>query len=62
MKLRLWPWSRKIIERGLENRIFYPGLQCGGFGTPIKYARNFVIYEVTNHWTGSVTIEKEFID
>lgn len=65
MKLRIWPWSKKVIERGREPK--FPKCNPGHYVTftstdPNLYTRQFVIYEVTNHWTGSVTIEKEFID
>lgn len=59
--MKLWPWTRKVIERGKEmwkQRTMIYGYQVGD---PREYARDFVVYEVTNHWTGSVTIEKVYL-
>lgn len=28
----------------------------------VEYQRDFVVYEITNHWTGSVTLEKVYFN
>ena len=61
MNVHLWPWSKKVIERGNEAWNRYSLLyEVRTF--EYEFNRDFVVYEVTNHWTGSVTIEKEYLN
>lgn len=54
-----WPWSKEVAERGTETwcKTF------GGHSMPgTDFARNWVLYRVTNRYTGSVTLRKVYLD
>lgn len=60
--MKFWPWTTKVIERGREEWIQRNTLYGYVVGEPQKYIREVVVYETTNHITGSVTIRKKYLN
>ena len=60
--VRYWPWSKEEIERGTD----YWKERTTHNGVPISEWREqsafYVLYRVTNRYTKSVTIKKEYLD
>ena len=58
---RLWPWTQKVLEQGSEQ--WNKTWTSTGMRIPnSEFERDFIVYEVTNRWTGSVTIKKVYLN
>lgn len=57
--MKIWPWTKTVKDKG--ERVFTVQYFLGGekLGGPVTEVRRWVLYEITNHWTGSVTLKEE---
>lgn len=59
MKLHLWPWIRTIVKEGHEQ---WRRVPYGCLSLTYDCDREFVVYKITNHWTGSERLKKVYLN
>lgn len=59
--MKIWPWKRELYKEGYETWTRNRSIKGVIIGEPFAYDRHFVIYKITNVWTGNVKLKKVFI-
>ncbi len=57
-----WPWTKEIAKETTEEWETQHHVHGIPIGEPTGYVRHTVTYRITNRYTGSVTLRKDYLD